>query len=987
MNKLDAKMDLPQIEKKILAFWQKEKIFEKTLELRKNAEIYSFYDGPPFATGTPHYGHIVASTIKDIIPRFYSMMGFNVPRVWGWDCHGLPIENIAEKELGIKNKKDIEAMGVDKFNEFCRSKVLEYTEEWKTVIKRLGRWADMDNAYKTMDKDYMESVWWVFKQLYDRGLIYEDYRSMHICPRCQTTLSQSEVAEGYREIKDLSLIAKFRDQSEEDLYYLAWTTTPWTLIGNVALAVGSEIEYVKISVKTEKGIEKYILAKSLLDKTFANEEYEILEEFKGKELVGKKYIPLIPYEYESWQNNISKEAQNGYQNFENGWRIVSAEFVSTDEGVGIVHVAPAYGEDDLNLSKKEKLPFVQHVSMDGIIKDGHGDFSGLSVKPVDDVQATDVEVIKYLAQKNLILKKEQYAHAYPHCWRCDTPLLNYATSSWFVNITKIKNQLLNNAEMIKWSPSHIKLGRFGKWLDGARDWSISRQRYWASVIPIWKCECGEIRVIGSVDELQSLCGCEVSDLHKHHLDQIEFSCNKCQEKMHRIPDVLDTWFDSGSMPYAQLHYPFEQNDYFEKTFPADFIGEGVDQTRAWFYYLHVISTAIFNKPAFKNVLVNGIVLALDGKKMSKRLQNYPDPALIFDKYGADVLRYYIASSPVVSAENLNFNEKEIAQLSRGVFRMIWNSFYFYQMYAEIDNWRGDFRKYNLSDNILDRWIISETENLNDKLINHMNEYDLLKSTRLFGDFIDNLSNWYIRRSRKRFWKSENDQDKEMAYSTLNYVLIKLSLLLAPFCPFISEFIFQSISGEESVHLCDYPKPNLNFIDNNLEDQMIRARSIIEDLLAIRDNQNIKVRQPLSTAQYQGKKLDEEIESIICDEVNIKKIMHSDSLTLGQKGLLASLDVNITKELEEEGIMRDFVRELQVLRKKLEFEITDRINVIVFTESEKIARSIQKFRNEITGEILGQEIIFSESKSDQLDREIKLSGQAVYLNISRIGLDA
>ena len=680
-KKVNVKQSFPKMEEEILNFWNEQKIFEKSLENRKDAPKYSFYDGPPFATGTPHYGHIVASTMKDVVPRFWTMKGYRVERKWGWDCHGLPIENIAEKELGIKHKTEIEEMGVEKFNEFCRSKVLSYVDDWKRVINRLGRWADMDNAYKTMDLDYMESVWWVFKQLWDKGLIYEGYRTMHICTRCETTLSQQEVSEGYKDIKDLSAIAKFELVDEPSTFVLAWTTTPWTLIGNVALAVGKDMDYVKVAYNNKQGVaESFILAKEIFEnkkdiffpsaKELASGEVppvapEIIEVIKGADLLGKSYKPLFDY----YQNK-------GIENEQNGWKIYAGDFVTTEDGTGVVHISPAFGEDDMNLGKANNLPFIQHVKMSGKIKDEATDFAGMNVKSLEDHMQTDIEIIKYLAHHGTLFSKEKYEHSYPHCWRCDTPLINYATTSWFVNIIKIKERALELAPEINWFPEHIKKGRFGNWLEGARDWSISRQRFWASVMPVWKCECGNTRAFGSVKELEQASGQKVSDLHKHVVDGIFFPCEKCGKQMKRIPDVLDTWFDSGSMPYAQAHYPFENAQVFEKSFPAEFIAEGVDQTRAWFYYLHVIATAIKDDKAFKNVIVNGIVLAEDGKKMSKKLQNYPDPTLLFDKYGADALRFYLMSSPVVAADNLNFKESDVADLVRGMFRMLWNSYSF-----------------------------------------------------------------------------------------------------------------------------------------------------------------------------------------------------------------------------------------------------------------------------------------------------------------------
>lgn len=974
MKKIDAKMDLPKLEEEILDFWDDNKIFRKSLDNRKNAECYSFYDGPPFATGTPHYGHIVPSTVKDVIPRYWTMSGRYVPRVWGWDCHGLPIENIAEKDLGLTNKKDIEKIGIEKFNDYCRSKVLSYVDEWKTTIRRLGRWVDMDNAYKTMDRDYMESVWWVFKSLWDKGLIYEDYRSMHVCPRCETTLSQSEVAEGYQTVKDLSAIAEFELIDEPNTFLLAWTTTPWTLIGNVALAVGDKIKYLKIEKKDQETGELigFILAKDRLTSIFGDEEYKIVAEFPGSELSEKKYKPLFSY----YSNDEKLENRN------NGWKIVTADFISILEGTGIVHIAPAFGEDDLNLGRKLNLPFVQHVGMDGVIKKEAGEFAGMLVKPRDDHFKTDVEIIKYLANENVLFSKEKYEHSYPFCWRCDTPLINYATSSWFVKVTQVKESAIERAKEIGWFPTHIKKGRFGKWLEGAHDWSISRQRFWASVLPIWKCECGEVKVFGSIAELEELCGQKVDDLHKHVVDKVTVPCDKCQGVMKRVPDVLDTWFDSGSMPYAEKHYPFENKNEFNSTFPADFIGEGVDQTRAWFYYLHIIACAIFDQPAYKNVIASGIVLASDGKKMSKRLKNYPDPMEMFDKYGADVMRYYLLSSPVVAAENLNFLEKEMEQISRGVFRMLWNSYSFLTTYASLDNWQGETSDYKLSQNILDKWMVSKVERVNDEIISSMNKYDLPRSIRNFSILIDNLSNWYIRRSRKRFWKSENDDDKTQAYNTLNYVLTKISLLLAPFCPFISEEIFKNLTGKESVHLEDYPKPNRDWIDQELESKMDTTRGIVESLLAIREVKGIKVRQPLGEANYSGDKLNQEFENIIAEETNVKQVKYTDKIEKGEIGHdgNVSLDIEINRELSQEGMVRDIIREIQIARKEFGFDISDRIS-LYYQASAEIKAAVERFSQLLCKEILANAIEFTNA-TGQNSKKIKISGEELTIVLEK-----
>ncbi|MDO9231035.1 MAG: isoleucine--tRNA ligase [bacterium] len=973
-KKVEVKQSFPKMEEEILKFWEENKIFQKSLENRVDCPLYTFYDGPPFATGTPHYGHLVGSAMKDIVPRFWTMKGRYVPRKWGWDCHGLPIENIVEKELGSKAKKDIEEMGVDKFNDLCRSKVLTYVSEWEKTVKRFGRWADMKNAYKTMDLSYMESVWWVFKELYDKGLIYEGYRSMHICPRCETTLSQSEVAEGYKDVKDLSVIASFELIDEPNTFVLAWTTTPWTLIGNVALAVGENIKYVL--VKYENNF--YILAKERIQDVFKNKEYEITNEIDGKNLIGKSYKPLFDY-YSS---------QEKLENQENGWKIYAGDFVTTEDGTGIVHIAPAFGEDDMNLGKKEKLPFVQHVGMDGIIKSEAIDFAGLHVKPEGDLQKTDVEIIKYLAKNNLLFSKEKYEHSYPHCWRCETPLINYATSSWFVSVEKIKEKMLETAKEINWSPAHIKNGRFGNWLESARDWSISRQRFWASVMPIWKCECGELKVFGSVKELEDLSGEKITDIHKHIVDKINFKCEKCGEEMKRIPDVLDTWFDSGSMPYAQIHYPFENKDKFEKGFPAEFIAEGIDQTRCWFYYLHVISNGIKDSLAFKNVVVNGIVLAEDGKKMAKRLQNYPDPNYVLEKYGADALRFYLTSSSVMQAENLNFKEADLSDLVRGMFRMLWNSYSFFVLYANIDGFvptgRDAINRVSTGGNLLDRWIISELNMLMQDVNENMERYELTRAARCFPKFIDNLSNWYIRRSRKRFWKSENDGDKNEAYATLHYVLVTLSKLMAPFTPFIAEEIYRNLSGAvetqnfASVHLEYFPIADEKLIDEKLNKEMAKARYIVSKGLQLRALAGIKVRQPLNEIRF-GEDITEELKEIIIEELNVKMFVYKKELnSLGNDGDI-ELDTNITKELKLEGQAREVIRFVQEMRKTAGYEVDNRIEI--FYSGESIV--LEKFNILIAKETLANGIMSSDDLSGaDLKKTFEIDGEKLEVGIRK-----
>ena len=944
-------MNIPEIEKNILNFWKENKIFEKSLkkpfrQVQGKKGDFVFYDGPPFATGTPHYGHIVASLIKDMVPRYKTMQGYHVERKWGWDCHGLPIENIVEKELGLKNKKDIEKIGITKFNEACRSKVLIYAKEWRKIVERLGRWVDMDNAYKTMDLDFMESVWWTFKQLWDKGLIYKGYKSMHICPRCETTLSQSEVSQGYKEIEDISATLKFELVDEPGTFLLAWTTTPWTLIGNVALAIGENIDYIKFSVKNYPGISDGIYITSKIDLENYKEEIEtqkckdkniqvkVLKKFKGKNLLGKKYKPLFDY-------YLKKDLENK----ENLYTIQAADFVADEEGTGIVHIAPAFGEDDMNLGKTKKLPFIQHVRMDGKFTDEVKDFKGLEAKPKNAPQSTDKKIIEYLKKKNLVFKIEKFVHSYPHCWRCDSPLLNYATSSWFVRVGALKGKMLKYAKNINWVPKPVKEGRFGKWLEGAKDWSISRQRFWGSVIPIWVCDkCGNKKIVSSIKELEKLSNKKITDLHKHFIDKIEFKCDKCDGKMKRIPDVLDCWFESGSMPYAQMHYPFENREKFEKNFPAQFVAEGIDQTRCWFYYLHVLSTAIKESEAFKNVIANGIVLAENGKKMSKRLGNYPEPAEIFEKYGADAVRYYLASSQVMRAEDLCFSEKAVDEVVKKVLLILLNVFSFYEMYKiEIDA-KTD------SDNILDRWIFSKIESLKKEITEGYNKYDLNKATRPIELFVNELSTWYLRRSRKRI----KDGDKK-AIKTLKYVLIELSKIIAPVTPFTAEYLYQGLfsyaktsEGKESVHLEDWPKVNEKLIDKKLEEKMEKVREICSLALQKRAEKGIKVRQPLSKLQISNFKFQNELLDLIKDEVNIKEVVINEKLKEKIK-----LDTKITPELKEEGMVREFIRQIQALRKKAGLTPKNKIRVY-YSENKNI---VEKNKEQIKKQVIAEDIIF------------------------------
>lgn len=983
----------PKREERVLNFWQENNIFQKSVDKSAPQGDYIFYDGPPFATGTPHYGHIVGQIMKDVFPRFFTMKGYKVERKWGWDCHGLPIENIVEKEMNIKTKKDIEEMGVDKFNQTCRSKVLEYAQEWYKISDKLGRFVDQKNAYHTMDLSFMESIWWVFKTLWDKDLIYKDYRSMHVCPRCETTLSQSEVAEGYQDIKDLSCVAKFELEGEPRTFVLAWTTTPWTLIGNTALAVGEEIDYIKVKIGEpdlqsfeKKSGEKvviqsvnydetfYILAKERASDILKEKKYNLISEFKGRDLLGKKYKPLFDY-------YINDEKLD---NKENSWKIYSADFVTTEDGTGVVHIAPAFGQDDMDLGKEKKLSFIQHVDIAGYFKKEVIDFPNLNVKPASDHMSTDVEIIKYLASKNLLFDKAKYEHSYPHCWRCDTPLINYATSSWFVNVVKIKDDLLREAKNINWSPDYIKEGRFGNWLEGARDWSISRQRFWASVMPIWECACGERKVFGSVKELEDISGEKITDIHKDVVDKIEFPCSVCAGQMKRVPDVLDCWFESGSMPYAQLHYPFANKEKFEKNFPAEFIGEGIDQTRAWFYYLHVIAVGLFGKNAYKNVVVNGMVLAEDGKKMSKRLQNYPDPLMVIDKYGADSLRAYLLSSPVVRAENFNFAEKGTEEALRKNIMLINNIYNFYQMYAE-DLSENDFTKHEVSQNVLDLWIMVKVNHLIKVVEDSMLNYNLNRAMRPITEFIDEFSTWYLRRSRDRL-KGDDVEDKKSALAVMRFVFVNLSKVMAPFMPFIAEDLWQKVNdynfsdSDKSVHLENWPSYQVGDKDEEILEKMTEVRRVVELGLAERDKAGIKVRQILGEAKVFAKELKisgrKEYLDLIVEELNIKGV----DVVEADGDIRVELDTNISPELKLEGAKRELIRFINLMRKDLGLSINDRARVIISSSDDFIKQVLSNFGEDIKKETLSSEISLGDV-SEEEGKRVKVDDKEILIALS------
>jgi len=928
------------MEREIIQFWKEDGTFRKSVEQRSKDKYYSFYDGPPFITGVPHYGTLLSSIVKDAVPRYWTMKGFRVERRWGWDCHGLPAENMVEKKLGLKSKKDIEKIGVDVFNEACLRETSQIASEWEDVIDRVGRWVEFKGAYKTMDKGYMESVWWAFSQLHKKGLIYEDVRVSLYCPRCSTPLSNFEIAmdNSYEMDSDPSVYVKVKVKGEENTYFLVWTTTPWTLLANVALAMGKDIDYVK--VRTTEG--NYILAKERVANVFKEGEVEIIEEFKGSDLVDKEYEPIFPHEIEK------------------GYRVIAGDFVTTEDGSGIVHIAPAFGEDDFQARKPNDLPIIMNVDEEGQFTEG--EWMGQKVWEANN------EIVKWLKEKNFLFKREQITHSYPHCHRCHTKLIYKAQPAWYVNVDKIRQNLLDENEKINWYPEFLKHGRFQNGIESAPDWNISRDRYFGTAIPVWKCEaegCGEIKVVGSYEELKELSGVELPDYHRPGVDNITFKCEKCGGEMKRISQVFDSWIEAGSMPFAQFHYPFENKEVFEKSFPTDFIAEYIAQTRAWFYVLHVLSVGIFGKISFKNVVTTGTIAGSDGKKMSKSLGNYPDSNIILEKHSADALRFYLLSSPLLNAQNISFSEKAIQDIQRKVLSTLWNSYAFFTLYAGVDQWEPKNKLGSVSDskNLLDRWIVSELHKLIGEVDANMQGYDLVKATRPFELFVDNLSNWYIRRSRKRFWKSENDGDKNSAYETLHYVLVTLAKTMAPFTPFIAEEMYLNLVETHcnaSVHLTEFPVSDKKLIDEKLNIEMKKVRDVISEGLQQRALNKIKVRQSLATATIKHKIENAELVEIMQEELNVKNVAVSEAQEENIK-----LDIVITPELKLEGTARELVRAIQEMRKEAGYEVDNRIQV-GYIGAEDV---FTKFGDLIAKETLANNISAGELASADLQKEV------------------
>ncbi len=878
---------IPEMEELVLDYWDETNAFQKSIDLRPENKPYVFYDGPPFATGLPHYGHILSSTAKDVVPRYWTMKGYRVERTWGWDCHGVPIENMIEKELGLKGgKKGIENLGIDKFNHACRAAILRFDKEWEKIIRRIGRWVDFKNSYKTMDNTYMESVWWAFKTLYDKGLVYEGRKVILYCPRCSTPLSNFEIAmdNSYEEVEDNSIYVAFKIKSEKDTYFLAWTTTPWTLIQNVALVLHPEAEYVKV----KQGDKYYWLAKSRLE--ILKGDYQIIATKKGQELANLEYEPLYTF--------IKQTNKAHYT--------LTADFVSLDEGTGIVHTASVYGEDDYQLALKHNLPTYD-------ILDDQGKFV-TAVKPLAGTFYKDGEswVIQDLDRRGLLYKAEKITHSYPFCYRCGTPLYYNAIPAWFINIQKIKPDLIKQNEKINWYPQFLKHGRFLKGLQSAPDWNISRSRYWGTPMPIWVGEkTGKKRIIGSLSELRKWAVDpqqveNLTDLHREHLDQIEvWVDDERTEKGRRIFEVFDCWVESGSMPYASIHYPFENKQKFEKAYPAQFISEYIAQTRAWFYTLHVLSVALFGQPAFTNVVTTGTILAEDGSKMSKSKKNYPDPMALINRYGVDAIRYYLMSSVVMKADNLNFSEKQVDEIYKKVILLFFNNLAFYNLYLS-----GQYSTQPKPQHVLDRWILSRLHHTIKKMTQALDHYDLPRASRYLKTLINDTSTWYLRLSRDRFRQGKSGE-------ILGYLLQETAKLAAPLIPFIAEYVYQNVAPQlESVHHEDWPQVRENYLQPDLEKEMELAQTIVEKGHAARKQAGIRVRQPLLKIKISGiSSLSKEIEAVILSELNIKQLV----LASTSKELTITLDTHLTPALLAEGKARDIVRDIQQARKKLNLQ--------------------------------------------------------------------
>ena len=1033
------KVAFPAMEEGILAFWKEDSTFEKSLKKNEGKERYKFYDGPPFATGLPHYGHLLAGTIKDIVPRYQTMRGKYVERRFGWDTHGLPIEALAQDALGVAGAPEIKKLGIDKFNEQCRSMVLKYVSEWRKTVTRMGRWVDFDHDYKTMQPEFMETIWWVFKQLWNQGRVYKSHRIMPYSWKLSTPLSNFEAGSNYKDVQDPTVtvrtpVVSFPEgsrlaslvsgpQSERPVVYLlVWTTTPWTLPENLAMCAGANIDYVAVRDVTDEAKPVYVMAKLRLPAIFKKpEQYEIVAEFKGTELKGTTYEPIFPY-------FADKKAEGAFQ-------VLNDDYVTTDDGVGIVHIAPAYGEDDFRVCKEAGMTaFVDPLDDACAFTDAIPEYKGRFCKECDK------DIIKQLKGMGKLVHQATIVHSYPYCDRTDTPLIYRAIDAWYVKVEDLHERLAKNNAGVHWTPDYVGEKRFGNWLEEARDWNISRNRFWGSCIPVWinDADPDDMICVGSIKELEELSGEKVTDLHKHFVDKVVI--RKDGKTYHRTPEVLDCWFESGSMPYAQQHFMGEGD--FKDYFPADFIAEGLDQTRGWFYTLMVLGTCLFDQSPYKNVIVNGLVLAEDGKKMSKRLKNYPDPNLMLDTYGADAIRLYMIYSPVVKAESLKFSENGVKQLMRDLLIPWWNAYSFFVTYANVDGFNDAEVVYPESANVLDKWIVSSMETLINDVTAAMDAYDLQKSVRPFVKFVEDLTNWYIRRSRRRFWKSTNDGDKLSAYRTLRYVLVQLAKVAAPFTPFIAEEIYRNLKGASdpaSVHLCDFPTANAAARDLALEKRMADVQAAVELGRRLRADNDLKVRQPLAVLKLAGGDV-KGLEELIEDELNVKNVafiadetelcevtFKANFKTLGKKcgakmkavaagiaalksfsgsttiegieltaddvlvtrkpkeglvvasqgAIVVGLETALTPELISEGLAREFVSNVQSMRKEADFEVTQRIALTVEADDEMKA-ALTTHADYVKAETLAVELTFAAAAAEAID----LNGHATKIAVAK-----
>ncbi|OOB77000.1 MAG: isoleucine--tRNA ligase [Epulopiscium sp. Nuni2H_MBin003] len=1030
-KKVDTSLNFVERELDTLNFWKEHDIFNKTIENRQSGENFTFYDGPPTANGKPHIGHVLTRVIKDLIPRYKTMKGYHVIRKAGWDTHGLPVELEIEKLLGISGKPEIEKYGVGDFISKCKESVFKYQSEWEKMTERVGYWVDMDNPYITYDNNYIESVWWSLRQIWDKNLIYKGHKIVPYCSRCGTSLSSHEVAQGYKDIKDNTAVAKFKLEHTDNTYFLAWTTTPWTLPSNAALCVNPNEVYVKAELDGNF----YILAKSLMN-VILGEECTIVEEYKGTDLVGTKYIPLFDFA------NLSTKAHF----------VVADDFVTMSDGTGIVHIAPAFGEDDARVGRANNVPFIQLVNEQGFFTPEVTPWQNIFVKD------SDKHIIKHLKENDKLFSSTPYTHSYPHCWRCDTPLIYYARDTWFIEMSKVRDKLVANNNTVNWLPTSIGEGRFGNFLEGVIDWGLSRSRYWGTPLPIWECDCGKRHLIGSIEELKNLspdCPDNI-ELHKPYIDNVHIKCPDCNELMTRVADVIDCWYDSGSMPFAQLHYPFENKELFEENFPANFISEAVDQTRGWFYTLMAISTLIFDKSPYKNVIVLGHVCDKDGFKMSKSKGNVVEPFSVIDAVGADAVRWYFyyASSPWLPSR---FGVENVTEASRKFMGTFLNTYAFYILYADIDKF--DPTKYKLNpSNMMDKWVLSRLNTIVSEVDELLGEYKIFEASRIMQDFIDDVSNWYVRRSRERFWASDMPQTKIDAYMTLYTVLETFTRLSAPFIPFMSEEIYQNLvrtnntSAPISVHLCDFPVSDNKFIDKSLEENMDSVLKIVNLGRACRNSVDIKTRQPIGK-MYVGSTsiVPQEFIEIISSELNVKEVEFttdaSDFIsytfkpqlrTLGPKygkllsnirteltnidGIKASqelestnllkltindttieltkddlligstskegfvsesegsftvvIDTDLSDELIEEGFVREIISKIQTMRKESDFKVQDHITV-GYANNSKISDIILKNKSLIMQEVLADDIV---NDLAGIKKEWKVNNEVVTFSI-------